>query len=229
MGQFVDLTSADGFVLPAWVARPEGAPRGAVVVLQEIFGVNSHIRAVTDRLAASGYLAVAPATFARVRAGVELGYEAQDMQDGMALKAAVEALPAPGVMPDIQAAIDYAAAQSGCKVGVVGFCWGGLLTWRAACTLGGLAAAVPYYGGGMTSPAETARQPQVPVLAHFGERDHWIPLEGVQAFGRAHPQVQVHVYAADHGFHCDQRGSYDEAAALTAWDRTLAFFGLHLA
>ncbi len=229
MGQFVDLTSADGFVVPAWVARPEGAPRGAVVVLQEIFGVNSHIRAVTDRLAASGYLAVAPATFARVRAGVELGYEAQDMQDGMALKAAVEALPAPGVMPDIQAAIDYAAAQSGCKVGVVGFCWGGLLTWRAACTLGGLAAAVPYYGGGMTSPAETARQPQVPVLAHFGERDHWIPLEGVQAFGRAHPQVQVHVYAADHGFHCDQRGSYDEAAALTAWDRTLAFFGQHLA
>ena len=229
MGQFVDLTSADGFVVPAWVARPEGAPRGAVVVLQEIFGVNSHIRAVTDRLAASGYLAVAPATFARVRAGVELGYEAQDMQDGMALKAAVEALPAPGVMPDIQAAIDYAAAQSGCKVGIVGFCWGGLLTWRAACTLQGLAAAVPYYGGGMTSPAETARQPQVPVLAHFGERDHWIPLEGVQAFGRAHPQVQVHVYAADHGFHCDQRGSYDEAAALTAWDRTLAFFGQHLA
>ena len=229
MGQFVDLTSADGFVVPAWVARPEGAPRGAVVVLQEIFGVNSHIRAVADRLAASGYLAVAPATFARVRAGVELGYEAQDMQDGMALKAAVEALPAPGVMPDIQAAIDYAAAQSGCKVGIVGFCWGGLLTWRAACTLGGLAAAVPYYGGGMTSPAETARQPQVPVLAHFGERDHWIPLEGVQAFGRAHPQVQVHVYAADHGFHCDQRGSYDEAAALTAWDRTLAFFDQHLA
>ena len=229
MGQFVDLTSADGFVLPAWVARPEGAPRGAVVVLQEIFGVNSHIRAVTDRLAASGYLAVAPATFARVRAGVELGYEAQDMQDGMALKAAVEALPAPGVMPDIQAAIDYAAAQSGCKVGVVGFCWGGLLTWRAACTLGGLAAAVPYYGGGMTSPAETARQPQVPVLAHFGERDHWIPVDSVQAFARAHPDVQVHLYEADHGFHCDQRGSYDEAAALTAWDRTLAFFGLHLA
>ena len=229
MGQFVDLTSADGFVVPAWVARPEGAPRGAVVVLQEIFGVNSHIRAVTDRLAASGYLAVAPATFARVRAGVELGYEAQDMQDGMALKAAVEALPAPGVMPDIQAAIDYAAAQSGCKVGIVGFCWGGLLTWRAACTLQGLAAAVPYYGGGMTSPAETARQPQVPVLAHFGERDHWIPVDSVQALARAHPDVQVHLYEADHGFHCDQRGSYDEAAALTAWDRTLAFFDQHLA
>ena len=228
MGQFVDLTSADGFVLPAWVARPEGAPRGAVVVLQEIFGVNSHIRAVADRLAARGYLAVAPATFARVRAGVELGYEAQDMQDGMALKAAVEALPAPGVMPDIQAAIDYAAAQSGCKVGVVGFCWGGLLTWRSACTLDGLSAAVCYYGGGMTTPEESARKPRVPVLAHFGERDHWIPVDEVKAFAKTHPEVEVHIYAADHGFHCDQRGSYDQAAAQLANERTLAFFAKHL-
>ena len=229
MGQFVDLTSADGFVLPAWVARPEGAPRGAVVVLQEIFGVNSHIRAVADRLAARGYLAVAPATFARVKAGVELGYEAQDMQDGMALKAAVEALPAPGVMPDIQAAIDYAGAQSGCKVGVVGFCWGGLLTWRAACTLQGLSAAVPYYGGGMTSPEETARQPRVPVLAHFGRRDHFIAEDSVHLFAAAHPhQVKVHLYDADHGFHCDQRGSYDAVAAASANEHTLAFFKQHL-
>ena len=144
MGQFVDLKSADGFVLPAWVAEPDTAPRGAVVVLQEIFGVNSHIRAVADRFAARGYLAVAPATFHRVKPGVELGYTADDMQAGMELKAAVEALPAPGVMPDIQAAIDYAAQRSGRKVGIVGFCWGGLLTWRAACTLTGLSAAVPY-------------------------------------------------------------------------------------
>ena len=164
MGQFVDLKSADGFVLPAWVAEPDTAPRGAVVVLQEIFGVNSHIRAVADRFAARGYLAVAPATFHRVKSGVELGYTADDMQAGMELKAAVEALPAPGVMPDIQAAIDYGAQRSGRKVGIVGFCWGGLLTWRAACTLTGLSAAVPYYGGGMTTPEEAARQPKVPVL-----------------------------------------------------------------
>ena len=135
MGQFVDLKSADGFVLPAWVAEPDTTPRGAVVVLQEIFGVNSHIRAVADRFAARGYLAVAPATFHRVKPGVELGYTADDMQAGMELKAAVEALPAPGVMPDIQAAIDYAAQRSGRKVGIVGFCWGGLLTWRAASLL----------------------------------------------------------------------------------------------
>lgn len=229
MGQFVDLTSSDGVKVPAWVATPDGAPKGAVVVLQEIFGVNSHIRAVADRFAARGFLAVAPATFHRVQSGVELGYTAEDMQAGMGLKAAVEALPAPGVMPDIQAAIDYAAAQSGGKVGIVGFCWGGLLTWRSASTLTGLSAAVPYYGGGVTTPDEAARTPQVPVLAHFGERDHWIPVDSVQAFARAHPGVEVHIYAADHGFNCDQRGSYDEAAAMVARDRTLAFFDRHLA
>ena len=228
MGQFVDLKSSDDFVVPAWVKQPQGTPRGAVVVVQEIFGVNSHIRAVADRFAARGYLAVAPATFQRVQQGVDLGYTAEDMQAGMGLKAAVEALPAPGVMPDIQAAIDYAAQQSGRKVGIVGFCWGGLLTWRAACQLKGLSAAVPYYGGGMTMPDEAARQPQVPVLAHFGERDHYIPLDGVQAFDRAQPGVEVHVYAADHGFNCDQRGSYDEPSAMTARDRTLAFFDKHL-
>ncbi len=228
MGQFVDLTSSDGFVAPAWVAKPEGTPRGAVVVLQEIFGVNSHIRSVADRYAASGYLAVAPSTFHRVQQGVELGYTGDDMQAGMGLKAAVEALPAPGVLPDIQAAIDYAAQHSGGKVGIVGYCWGGLLTWRSACQLQGLSAAVPYYGGGVTTPEEVARTPKVPVLAHFGERDHWIPLDSVQAFGKAHPEVEVHVYAADHGFNCDPRGSYDEAAANTARERTLACFAKHL-
>ncbi len=229
MGQWIHLTSADGCTLPAWEARPDAAPRGAVVVLQEIFGVNAHIRAVADRLAARGYLAVAPATFARVRPDVDLGYGDEDMRTGRELKAAVEALPAPGVLADIQAAIDHAAQASGRKVGVVGFCWGGLLAWRAACLLEGLSAAVPYYGGGMTTAGEAARQPRVPVLAHFGERDHFIPVDGVQAFARAHPEVQVHLYAADHGFNCDHRGSYDEAAAMAARDRTLAFLDQHLA
>lgn len=228
MGQFVDLTANDGFVVPAYVAEPAGAPKGAVVVLQEIFGVNSHIRSVADGYAAAGYLAVAPATFARVKGGVELGYAPEDMQAGMGLKAAVEALPSPGVMTDIQAAIDYAAQRSGGKVGIVGYCWGGLLVWRAACTLTGLSAAVSYYGGGVTTPGEVARTPGVPVLAHFGERDHWIPVDSVQAFAKAHPSVQVHVYAADHGFNCDQRGSHDAAAAATARERSLAFFAQHL-
>lgn len=226
MGTFTTLTAADGFSFPAYVAPPAGAPRGAVVVLQEIFGVNAHIRAVADGYAAAGYLAVAPSTFHRVKPGVELGYEEADMNEGFGYKMAVEALPAPGVMADIQAAIDH-AAQAG-KVGIVGYCWGGLLTWRAACTLSGLAAAVPYYGGGMTTPEETARQPRVPVLAHFGEQDRWIPLDTVQAFQAAQPGVEVQVYAAHHGFNCDHRGAWDAAAAALARERTLAFFARHV-
>ena len=226
MGQFIDLKAADGHVFPAYVAQPTGAPKGAVVVLQEIFGVNSHIRAVADGYAAAGYLAVAPSTFHRVKAGVELGYAEADMKAGIDLKAAVEALPAPGVLQDIQAAIDHAGKAG--KVGVVGYCWGGLLTWRSACLLKGLAAAAPYYGGGVTTPEETARSPKVPVMAHFGDQDHWIPMDTVDAFKRAHPEVEVHVYHANHGFNCDQRGSYDAPAAQLARERTLAFFARHL-
>ena len=226
MGHFVDLKAADGFTFPAYVAQPAGKARGAIVVLQEIFGVNSHVQAVADGYAAQGYLAVAPATFHRVKPGVDLGYTQEDMGAGFALKTAVEALPAPGVMQDIQAAVDY-AGQAG-KVGIVGYCWGGLLTWRSAALVKGLAAAAPYYGGGSTSPEEAARKPLVPVMAHFGEQDHWIPMDTVEAFKKAQPGVEVHVYAANHGFNCDQRGSWDAPAAKLALERTLAFFAKHV-
>ena len=229
MGQFIHLKAADGFSVPAYLALPAGKAKAAIVVLQEIFGVNSHIQAVTDRFAAQGYLAIAPAMFERVTPGVNLGYQPDDMTAGMGLKAAATDLPSPGVMQDIQAAIDYAAQQSGGKVGVIGFCWGGLLTWQAACTLSGISAAAPYYGGGMTVPSEVARQPKCPVMAHFGDKDHYIPMDGVRAFATAHPGVTVHTYAADHGFNCDQRGSYNEAAATLARSRTLAFFAEKLA
>lgn len=226
MGQFTELKAADGQAIPAYVAQPKGQARGGIVVIQEIFGVNSHIRSVADGYAADGYLAVAPATFHRVKPDVELGYEQDDMTAGMALKTATEALPSPGVMQDIQAAIKH-ASQAG-KVGIVGFCYGGLLTWRSACTLTGLSAAVPYYGGGVTTPDEVARKPKCPVLAHFGDQDHWIPLESVEAFRKAHPEVEVHVYHANHGFNCDQRGSWNAEAARLARERTLAFFGKHV-
>ena len=228
MGTMIELKSADGTLVPAYEARPAGTPKGAVVVIQEIFGVNSHIRDVADGYAAEGYLAVAPAAFHRVMPGVELGYAEADMGEGFGYKTAVEALPAPGVMPDIQAAIDHAAKASGGKVGIVGYCWGGLLSWRAACTLKGLSAAVPYYGGGVTTEAEIARQPQVPVLAHFAEEDKWIPLDTVEAFKKAHPEVEVHTYAAHHGFNCDQRGAWHAPSAQLARERALAFFAQHL-
>jgi carboxymethylenebutenolidase len=226
MGQFIDLKAADGQSISAYVAQPAGKAKGGIVVIQEIFGVNSHIRSVADGYAAQGYLAVAPATFHRVKQNVDLGYQPEDMSAGSALKAATEALPAPGVLQDVQAAINH-AAQAG-KVGIVGYCYGGLLTWRAACELQGLSAAVPYYGGGMTTPAEIARKPKVPVMAHFGRKDKHISVESVEAFAKAHPEVQVNLYDADHGFNCDQRGSYNAEAAKLARERTLEFFGKHV-
>ena len=226
MGQFTELKAADGQLIPAYVAEPKGQARGGIVVIQEIFGVNSHIRSIADGYAADGYLAVAPAIFHRVRPNVELGYSPDDMAEGMALKAATEGLPSPGVMQDIQAAIKH-AAQAG-KVGIVGYCYGGLLTWRAACALDGLSAAVPYYGGGMTTPDEIARKPKVPVLCHFGDKDKHISVESVEAFKKAHPEVEVHLYPADHGFNCDQRGSWNAEAAKLARERTLAFFAKHV-
>jgi carboxymethylenebutenolidase len=244
-----ELTAADGFILPAYVALPPRKPRGSVVVLQEIFGVNSHIRSVVDRLAEAGFLAVAPALFHRLQEGVELGYTPDDVAKGRTLKERMETLKtAEGsalplqVLLDVQSAVQYAgtaakmdtmdtqlAGGRAAPVGVVGFCWGGLLTWRAASLIKGVGAAVPYYGGGMTAGAEAVRRAQCPVLCHFGDKDAHIPVEGVKAFEAAHatdrPEVEVKVYAADHGFHCDQRGSYNEAAAKQAWERTLNFLG----
>ena len=228
MGKMIELKAVDGHTFAAYVAQPAGKAKGAVVVLQEIFGVNAHIQEVADGYAQAGYVAVAPATFDRQQRGVNLGYKPEDMSAGFALKTAIEALPAPGVIADIQAAVDHAASVSGGKVGVVGYCWGGLLTWRAACLVKGVAAAAPYYGGGVTTAAEIARQPHCPVQAHFGAKDHWIPLDTVEAFRQAHPQVEVHVYDADHGFNCNHRASFDAAAADQARARALAFFAAHV-
>ena len=132
------------------------------------------------------------------------------------------------MLQDIQAAIDFAEKTSGGKVGIIGFCWGGLLTWQAACKLNGLSAAVPYYGGGMVTESEIARQPKVPVMAHFSDHDHSVPMEGVEAFKKVHPEVEVHIYNADHGFNCNDRGAYNEAAAQLARERTLGFFASQL-
>ena len=212
MGQNVTLTAADGHSLSAYLAEPTGTPRGGVVVIQEIFGVNSHIRSVADRWAAEGYLALAPALFDRQERGVELGYAEADMQP----------------LHDVDSARAELQRRLGAsaKIGVLGFCWGGLLTWLSACKLQGFAAAIPYYGGGIPNHAQL--KPSCPVLAHFGERDHWIPTDSVKAFAAAQPAVEVHIYAADHGFNCDQRGSYDAPAAQLARERSTAFLRTHV-
>ena len=214
---WIELKPEGGSPIAAWRADPKGKPRGGMVVVQEIFGVNSHIRAVTDRFAAEGYLAIAPALFDHYEKGFDVGYEADDRARGIAI---MQKLDFAQAERDVQAAID--AAQEGGKVGIVGYCFGGSVAWVAAAKLKGLSAAVGYYGGRIL--ADRALQPKVPTLLHFGEKDQHIPIAGVKEVAALHPDVPVHIYPADHGFNCDQRASYDKESADLAWTRTLDFF-----
>lgn len=220
---FINLKAADGFEFSAYEATPAGEAKGAIVVIQEVFGVNSHIRAVVDGYAKEGYYAVAPAIFDRAEPGVELGYESADMERGIDL--AFNQLDMPTTLGDLQTAINHAAGHG--KVGVVGYCFGGLLTWLTACKLDGVAAASAYYGGGI--PDQADMNPKSPIILHFGEKDSFIPMESVEAFKAKHPDLPSYVYAADHGFNCDHRGSYDADAAKLALERTLDFFAKEIA
>ena len=218
MGQTKQLRAIDGFAFGAYEATPSSKPRGGIVVIQEIFGVNSHIRNVADGYAVAGYAAIAPQIFDRVERNVELGYEPTDMTRGVEI--ARGKLKMEQTLQDLQAAIDDAKRFG--KVGVVGYCFGGLMAWLAACELNGVSAVVSYYGGGVASQLD--RKPRCPVMMHFGDKDAHIPLSDVDKVRKAHPGVNVNVYAADHGFNCDHRASYDAAAAKLALSRSLDFF-----
>lgn len=224
MGTQTTIRSNDGFELSAYRADPDGAPKGAVVVIQEVFGVNGHIRSVTDRYAQHGYVAIAPALFDRVEPGVELGYGADDIARGIELARGKVDLDR--AADDVRAAA-AAVADAG-KVGVVGYCWGGLVTAVCAIRAGDtFAAAASYYGGGVPTLAD--QTPVVPMIMHFGEEDHAIPLDDVRKLQQAWPEVTVHVYeGAQHGFNCDQRESFHAGSAELAERRTLEFFEQHL-
>ncbi len=221
MGETVTLTAEDGAKFSAYVAKPAGKPRGGVVVIQEIFGVNHHIRAVADRYAAEGYLAVAPALYDRVQGGYETGYNQEDVQAGMATRAKTD--PAK-VLLDVKAAV--AEAGKAGKVGVVGYCWGGTLAYAAAVNIPGVAAASGYYGAGVAAMCDQA--PKVPTILHFGETDHSIPMADVEKVKAARPDVPVYVYAAGHGFNCDERGAYHKESADLARQRTYDLFAKHV-
>jgi len=222
MGHWIQLTAADGVTISAWRADPAGKPRGGLVVAQEIFGVNSHIRSVCDGYAAEGYVAIAPALFDRFAPKTDIGYTPEDIEKGRGLKAKATLEHA---LADVDAARKLAATAG--KVGIVGYCWGGYIAWMSAARVAGFACAVPYYGGGMLEAI--GEKPRCPVMAHFGEKDHAIPIDGVRQWAAAHPEVETHVYPANHGFNCDQRGSYDAPAAKLARERTLAFLHKHVA
>lgn len=221
MGSTIELTASDGHKLDAYVAQPSEKPCGLVVVVQEIFGVNSHIRGVADGYAADGYLAVAPALFDRVTRGYEAAYTQPEIAAGVEIMKKIDWDMA---LKDVAAAIAF--GESAGKAGMVGFCWGGSVAWMAAARLPGLACAVPYYGGAL--PSLITEKPQCPVMLHFGETDQSIPLEKARLVAGAFPEAESFFYPAGHGFNCDQRGSYDEASARLARTRTLAFFRKHL-
>ena len=222
MGQDITLTASDGFKLGRYRADPAGTAKAAIVVIQEIFGVNSHIRNVCERFAAGGYTAIAPAIFDRIEPNFQSGYAPEEV--AVARKFVVNPDWA-AMLRDTQAAIDAAKAVG--PVGIIGFCLGGSVAYAAATKLSGLSAAVGYYGGAVVRFADD--KPKVPTQLHFGEKDSGIPLTDVETIRRKRPDVEIFTYpGAQHGFGCDERASYDQPSSDLAWQRSLAFFAAHL-
>jgi carboxymethylenebutenolidase len=223
MSEVVKLKAADGHELDAYVARPAGKPIAGLVVIQEIFGVNRHIRSIADGYARDGFLAVAPALFDRVERGVELAYDGPDAQKGVAI---LQKLDNEEALEDVDAALQYVRAQTGKRSGVIGYCLGGLLAWLSAARLHP-DAAVGYYAGRIGNFA--SENPTAPVQLHFGKLDTHIPAEQVEKVHKAHPEVEIHWYEnAGHGFNCDMRASYNAEASALARGRALAFLKKHL-
>jgi carboxymethylenebutenolidase len=221
MGEFTTIMARDGHEFQAYLAAPAAKPRGAVVVLQEIFGVNSHIRAVTDGFAAEGYTAIAPSLFDRIRRGIQLGYGPEVRQEAIGY---MQQLKTEDTLKDVGAAITV-VKNSG-RVGVVGYCWGGRLAYLSACDLP-VTCAVVYYG---RVADQLGKKPKRAVMYHFGSEDKSIPLSDVEKLKEAHPEGIVYVYeGAEHGFNCDQRSSYNPQAAGLARQRTLEFLARYLA
>lgn len=218
----IRLTASDGHELDAYRADPAGAPRGAVVVIQEIFGVNAHIRSICDRLAAVGYIAIAPALFDRIEPGFETGYSPEDIEKARRFVANVDW---DAFLRDTDAA--RAAVADVGKVGIVGFCLGGSVAFLAATRLDGFSAAVAFYGSRIEAFA--AEEPKCPTQLHYGAEDQGIPMSNVESVRARRPDCEIFVYeGAGHGFNCDQRASFHPASARTAWERTMKFFEKHL-
>jgi carboxymethylenebutenolidase len=223
MGDHVKLQASDGHELDAYVARPAGQPIAGLVVVQEAFGVNSHIRAVTDGWANDGFLAVAPALFDRVQRGVELGYGQEDLQKGVSL---IRQGNSDDRVRDVAAALAYARNVTGKKAGVIGYCLGGSMAWLAATRLDP-DVAVGFYGGQII--AYSGETPRVPLMLHFGLQDSHIPKAEIDSrVAAAHPEVAIFWYDAGHGFNCNDRASYNADASKLARERSLEFLKQHL-
>lgn len=221
-GQFILLDARDGFSFSAYQCLPEQTPKGGVLIIQEVFGVNKHIREVAEFYAAQGYAVLAPAIFDRVKPGIELNYDEAGLAEGLSY--ALEQLDRDVILDDL--AVATVALKSYGKIGCVGYCFGGLLSYLSASRIADLECAVSYYGGRIADALDSV--PQVPIMFHFGSKDSHIPLEQVETIKAALPNAPLYIYDADHGFNCDHRGSYDASAAKVAQERTLDFLATHL-
>ncbi len=221
MGKHFSLTTSDNHTLAAYRADPIGKPKGAMVVGQEIFGVNSHIRNVCDRLAAEGYVAVAPALFDRFVRDFESGYTPDEVAHARAYIAKIDW---PKMLLDIQAGLDEVKSVG--PVGVIGFCMGGSIAFLSATRLSGLSAAVGYYGSAVAKYAD--EMPKCPVQLHFGETDASIPMSDVEVVKQKRKDCEIYTYPAGHGFFCDERASYSPDNAKLAWQRTLEFLAKNM-
>jgi len=218
VGTKISLTAADGFNLGAYRADPQGTPKAGLVLIQEIFGVNHHIRTMCDRFATHGYLTIAPQVFDRYRRDFECGYSPDEIAEARKITPGIDWA---AMLRDVAATI--AAAKSAGPVGIVGYCMGGTVAFLAGAKLDGLASAVCYYGGMIAKNAD--EKPKVPTQMHFGEKDEHIPMTDVDTIRKKRPECEVYDYPAGHGFSCDERGSFHEPSAKLAMDRTLAWFG----
>ena len=215
MNELIEITAKDNHRFSAYISQPSGKPKAGIVIIQEIFGVNTHIKEVTDLYASKGYLSIAPALFYRIEKNVTLNYDEKGISKGRNLKELCDK----DALKDIMASISVVSSAG--KVGVIGYCWGGSLSWRIGCEASNLSASVCYYGGDI--PKLRNLKPKCNVLTHFGELDKGIPIKDVRIFEKKRPEVHTYTYPADHGFNCDHRSQYDKTCAVIAFDRTLKF------
>ena len=215
MNELLEITAKDNHQFSAYISQPPEKPKGGIVIIQEIFGVNIHIKEVTDLYASKGYLCIAPSLFDRIEKNVVLNYDENGVSRGRGLKELCDK----DALKDIEASMSV--VNSSGKVGVIGYCWGGSLSWRIACESSDLSASVCYYGGDI--PKLRDLKPKCNVLTHFGELDKGIPIKDVKIFEEKRPEVLTYKYPADHGFNCDHRSQFNEKCANIALDRTLKF------
>ncbi len=220
MNDLLEITAEDNHQFEAYISQPLGNPKGGIVIIQEIFGVNTHIKEVADLYASKGYLCIAPSLFDRIEKNVILNYDDNGISKGRNLKELCDKI----ALKDIEASISVVSSAG--KVGVIGYCWGGSLSWRIGCESSNISASVCYYGGDI--PKLRDLKPKCNILAHFGEFDKGIPIKNVKIFEKKRPEVLTYTYPADHGFNCNHRSQFDETCAKVALNRTLKFLERNL-